>query len=274
MRRTDSCVMDSVTRTNCKRCRLEKCLGIGMKPGKVDMVDKKRGRVKATPVVITEEVSEFDEVDDIGLEVSEATTSSVERSPYSDSSLGTPSTDYSHSESVDIKVKLDIDSLVEECFLEESAEKDVDTNNQSNTTELVFELSFEEEATMEHHSPNMAILNEPTFDITFEEEFKIYELVVRKDSLVDAIFEIITDIPQFKTAILRFLSSGSVDRTAVSKRTIEGFQMFKQLLRINLETGGKVRACLDMFDEYKNVDEDVKYETFDFSLRIFHICKR
>ena len=34
-RKTDNCQVDAVSRTNCKKCRLKKCLAIGMKPEKV-----------------------------------------------------------------------------------------------------------------------------------------------------------------------------------------------------------------------------------------------
>ena len=34
-RKTDNCQVDTVSRTNCKKCRLKKCLAIGMKPEKV-----------------------------------------------------------------------------------------------------------------------------------------------------------------------------------------------------------------------------------------------
>ena len=46
MSRTDACVMDAVSGTKCKRCRLEKCLEIGMRPEKVE---KKRECAKVTP---------------------------------------------------------------------------------------------------------------------------------------------------------------------------------------------------------------------------------
>ena len=38
-RKTDNCQVDAVSRTNCKKCRLKKCLAIGMKPEKVTVVD-------------------------------------------------------------------------------------------------------------------------------------------------------------------------------------------------------------------------------------------
>ena len=81
MRGTDSCVVDQVTRTNCKKCRFRKCLEvgshqlvykvnffiflqIGMKPGKVDMsrgrgntsetlVKKRKGSTESTPSMPT-----------------------------------------------------------------------------------------------------------------------------------------------------------------------------------------------------------------------------
>ena len=39
-----ACVVDSVTRTNCKRCRLDKCLRVGMKPQLVDAVKQQKER--------------------------------------------------------------------------------------------------------------------------------------------------------------------------------------------------------------------------------------
>ena len=61
MRRTDTCVMDAENGTKCKRCRLEKCLKIGMRREKVD---KKRGWVKETAQIFVE-VDEFRDVTQI-----------------------------------------------------------------------------------------------------------------------------------------------------------------------------------------------------------------
>ena len=38
-RKTDNCQVDAVSRTNCKKCRLKKCLAIGMKPEKVTILN-------------------------------------------------------------------------------------------------------------------------------------------------------------------------------------------------------------------------------------------
>ena len=42
----------------------------------------------------------------------------------------------------------------------------------------------------------------------------------------------------------------------------------------NFMNGGLIRQSLDMFDEYKNVDESVKTETFLFSLSVFFLFIR
>ena len=72
-RSTDACQVDSVSRTNCKKCRLNKCLENGMRPEKVDRVRKKRIKAEAEEVkteaikieaVKTEELDEmYDESD-------------------------------------------------------------------------------------------------------------------------------------------------------------------------------------------------------------------
>ena len=58
-------MIDAVTRTHCKRCRLEKCLSIGMRPEKVDRVGGKRGYVVATSVETADVLREGEEVNDV-----------------------------------------------------------------------------------------------------------------------------------------------------------------------------------------------------------------
>ena len=54
----------------------------------------------------------------------------------------------------------------------------------------------------------------------------------------------------------------------------QGKDKVREIIVSNLEEGGQIRACLDMFDEYKHVEETAKKETFQFSLRVLHICTR
>ena len=278
--------MDSVTRTNCKRCRLEKCLTIGMKPGKVDMVDRKRGRVKDTAVMSAEGnfvVDEVEYVEEVKVMVSGASTSVIggnSRNASNDS----PSSDSSPSESSESSNILDIGNLVEECVVEEKLHTNLVTYNQSNaavhnkfTPKSVFDLALKDADAVDPAFPETTLYNEPDFAFTLEEEFKIYELVVRKDYLVDVILGLVFEIPQFKMSILDFLSSGKFGCNGTTARREvrrERHQTLRNVFGFNLNPGGKIRACLDMFDEYKNVDENVKYETFDFSLKVLHICNR
>ena len=260
----DGLVIDSGTRTNCKICRLEKCLKIGMKPEKVDRVGG--GHEKATTSVeIAEEAFLDDEVEDVEVTVSKAPSS---ESPSSEREL--------LSESYEI---LDMGSLVEDCVVEANLETNHVRCNQNNNfiSEQIIEVMFEVAETMEATSPNITLPNEPVFNFTLEEEFKTYELLTRKDSLVDAMFGIKFEIPQFKTGFLNILSPGEFGCKGEKENTKvkqEGFQTLQTVFGINLNPGGKIRACLDMFDEYKHVDEEVKYETFDFSLKLLQLCSR
>ena len=259
-------MVNSVTRTHCKKCRLEKCLRIGMMPEKVDRVGGKKASSVQTAEgdFVNGEVEDIEEVEVMVLEALLSESSSSDRE---------------FSESYESSDRLDIGSLVEECVLEENLETNIVRCKQKNKfiPEHIGELMFEVVKTMKATSPYVSLHNEPVFNFTLEEEFKIYELVARKDSLVDAIFGIKLEIPQFKMFILNTLSQGEFDYNGTSenhKFKKGGTQKLKTLFGISLNPGGKIRACLDMFDEYKNVDQTVKYETFDFSLKILHLCTR
>ena len=282
MRKTNACVVDMWSRTNCKKCRLEKCHRIGMRPEKVDRMARRQGRVGGTCCVPVQ-AQEAAVGDEVRGEVSELFSHVVDGGSRNPPSFESVSSDPGPSESYGSHEIVDIDDLVEECFLEPS-DKVVFTYNKNATNSKIppkgaSELTSEDDEALETPKPHTAVLKEPIVDLTFEEEFKIYELVVRKDSLVDAEFSLVSEIPQIRILLLKFLSSGGLCRNRTSenielKYFKDGFETLKHVVDVNLNLGGKIRACLDMFDEYKHVDENVKYETFEFSLKIFHICSR
>ena len=275
-------MVDTRSRTNCKKCRLEKCHRIGMRPEKVDRGARRQGRVGGTCCVPVH-ASQETEGDEVRVEVSGLSAHVVDGGSRNRPSFESLPSDLGPSESYESNEIVDIDSLVDDCFLEPAA-KIVFTYKKNATNSKippkdVFELLSEDDEAVETPKPHTAVLKEPIMDLTFEEEFKIYELIVRKDSLVDAEFCLVSEIPQIRILLLKFLSSGGLCRNRTSenielKYFKDGFETLKHVVDVNLNLGGKIRACLDMFDEYKHVDENVKYETFEFSLKIFHICSR
>ena len=90
----------------------------------------------------------------------------------------------------------------------------------------------------------------PHLNFTFEEEFRIYELLVRKEHLVDGIFEISLQIPNFLGTWKEFL---------LSQRS--GKEEYRNLVDIrneavlSIQTNGLISLSLDMFNEFKNVDQ-------------------
>merc|ERR1739838_780919 len=104
-RKTDACVVDAVSRTNCKKCRFQKCLQVGMKPEKVDRVRKKNKIIKTE---IKEEIIEENHQSD--------SCTSVETNEFfnfRDSKRS--SLDSSH----DFCSSIDISALAEECIFEQ-----------------------------------------------------------------------------------------------------------------------------------------------------------
>ena len=52
---------------------------------------------------------------------------------------------------------------------------------------------------------SLASIHNLVFELTFEEEFKTYELVVRKESLLDSIFALLYKVPLVKTFITQMI---------------------------------------------------------------------
>ena len=75
------------------------------------------------------------------------------------------------------------------------------TNNQNTasnnkfTPKQVFELTLKDVDAVDPPFPNTTLYNDPVFAFTLEEEFKVYEIVVRKDYLVDVMLGLVFEIP-------------------------------------------------------------------------------
>ena len=128
------------------------------------------------------------------------------------------------------------------------------------------------------HKPNLKPITNtvpptPNLEFTFEEEFRIYELLVRKDHLLDECFEISLQVPNFLDAwrdflLVQYQCPGLTNeyRNALEKKYERMFS--------NLLSGGSLWRSLDMFDEFKNVDQDVKVETMVPGISILNIFNR
>ena len=151
-----------------------------------------------------------------------------------------------------------MDTLVEECLLE-----NIVTEKHDHIGVI-------------HNS--LASIHNLVFELTFEEEFKTYELVVRKESLLDSIFALLYKVPLVKTFITqmilawRNLKFGTDPQSTIR----DGISHIKQLVRkkerkkenSNLEVGGRIRVCINMFDEFKKLKKEVKTKTIQSLLSI------
>ena len=146
---------------------------------------------------------------------------------------------------------IDIDTLVEECL-------------QTQVIENKGEHEIGDSATL---------MTCPSFQLTHEEEFKIFELFVRKENLMDGLFRLFYNFPGFLESFQRTLLSighgKGVDHDFV--RIIDQKSMF---IQSNLISGGTIKQSLDMFDEFRNVSEKIKNQILQFSLSVFRVCNR
>jgi len=225
-RKSNSCNVDSVSRNNCKSCRYEKCLKVGMRPEKVDRVKKKH-------------------LDDE--KVVRKTGSEIKKSVSSDGEM--------HREKnfviIEDKNPLDIDALVEECVNLEVIEK-------------IKECEV---------GDCMDLRTSPSFNLTHEEEFKIFELFVRKENLMDGLFKLFFQFPGFLESFQRTLLSIGHGK-GVDHEFVKIIDQKYSIIESNLTNGGTIRQSLDMFDEFKNVSEKIKNQVLTFSLSVFRVCNR
>ena len=113
----------------------------------------------------------------------------------------------------------------------------------------------------------------PSFQLTYEEEFKIVELFVRNEHLMDGLFRLFFQFPGFLESFQKSLLSighGEV----VHPDFIEIIDQRCVYVHSDLASGGTIRQSLDMFDEFKNVSEKIKNQVLQFSMSVFRVCNR
>jgi len=121
---------------------------------------------------------------------------------------------------------------------------------------------------------SVIVRSPPVLNLTFEEDFKIHELLVRKENLFDGIFQTFMEQPEFLPYWKQFLTSVNSRQSVLAGIGTRMVELFRKHAITNFMNGGLIRQSLDMFDEYKNVDESVKTETFFFSMSVFFLCIR
>ena len=146
------------------------------------------------------------------------------------------------------KKVVDIDSLVEECFSEDIVPFYKSSENVENTGRLC----------------------EVPFVWTHEEEFKIFELLVNKEMLLDTFWKLIFQFPRYMEAFKKDLLSFGSGRGSKSD-----FQILcdrsPRFVDHNLASDVSVRQA---FDRFEKVKENVKTEVLHFTLPIFRVCMR
>jgi len=262
-RKTDRCVVDAVNRTNCKKCRLQKCLKVGMKPEKVDHIrrkakfDKVGGNGKiAEKIKQVEEVATFHDVEQNSPESSEGSDGGIDICALVEECI------YNETKSLD-----DVEYINLSITLDKEDFSEIMHNKQEGLTQDTDQYEIE--------NISMIVPSSPVLNFTFEEEFKIHELLVRKENLFDGIFQTVMDHPESLPFWEQFLKSvDSKQSVYPGIRTNIAKRFLKNAIANFLNGGGLVRRSLDMFDEYKNVDESVKTETFLFSISVFLLVIR
>ena len=113
----------------------------------------------------------------------------------------------------------------------------------------------------------------PDLGFTFEEEFRIYELLVRKENLLDEMFEISLQFPKFLQTWKDWILSQCYGNM-MTQEYRKFLNKRQETIFYNFTSGGSIWRSLDMFDEFKNVDKNVKMETLGFSFMVMRICIR
>ena len=120
-------------------------------------------------------------------------------------------------------------------------------------------------------------LSEPVLDFTLEEEFRVYELEAMKENLFNGCFKIFLGFPNFLENISKALKSLNQGETCgfSRERVLSFHRKTRNYLRQELVKGGVFRTLLDSsFYVFNNVPDEIRIETFRFSLGVVDICMR
>ena len=237
-----------------------------MKPEKVDRV---RGKIK-----IKTEIKE-ERTEDINRE-SQSSFDSEEFVSFRDNQRSASES------SQDSRNSVDITALAEECIIEEVKFKEeilylpmkLLLSNQESNIQKDDKFTDNSEF-IESYIPSLLNRSNPTLHITFEEEFRIHELLVRKDKLVDGIFQTFMELPAFQKCFeqrLKLINSG--ENLVFNGLCNQLVVLIRNYVVPNFMSGGVIRQSLEMFDGYQYVDESVKAETFLFSMPVLHLYIR
>ena len=269
-RKNDRCQVDSVSRTNCKKCRLRKCLDIGMRPEKVDRVRKKRqmkvevkaedeGR-EAEESCLSSSVENSSPVTTEMYSMDRLSLEPLEPTPRQGGRWGIPA----GAAGVDVArlagaAGVDVARLAEETIAQEPRPWVPATVN----------------TIVQSRSPVIVQNIDPQFELTFEEDFKIHELLVRKDNVLDSYFNLMFELPSVHDMFVNFLKlCNQPEQPVVCGMNIDDVKRFNKFISGNVASGGIVRQSLEMYDEYKQVDDHAKTETFMFTIEVMALCTR
>jgi len=260
-RKTDNCQVDTVSRTNCKKCRLKKCLAIGMKPEKVDRVRKKRALKLEELEVKTEDTRENSESE---LSGAEAGSSPLQQVGLTERLVLEPLEPVPRLSKWRSHPGVDLGRLAEECVAEGPSRvwpnpaPLVESLSQSPTVNTI----------VQSRHPVIVFNSDPEFELTFEEDFRIHELLVRKDNVLDSFYSLVSQMPKFHEVFLNFTRlCNNPDQFSFPAMDIDDVKRFAKMVGQNIASDGIMRQSLEMYDEYKQVDNRVKTETFCFSIK-------
>ena len=121
----------------------------------------------------------------------------------------------------------------------------------------------------------LANLMNPVLELTLEEEFKIHELDAIKENLIEGCFKTLDrEIPNFQKCLSSQLISNSQGLFPTKETMFLMQKKIKHVFFNNLFNGGEICKFLDCYTIFKDVPEEVKLETFQFSFAVTSLCFR
>ena len=161
---------------------------------------------------------------------------------------------------------VDIGAIAEVCVLEEMEQNNFHENNFSENIENFESVNF---CTL-----TCDIL--PVMELTFEEEFRMHELEVMKEHLLNGFFKFLSDQPHFLEHLSKQLISLSLGLCTdqISDKILADREKMRNCIQEETVRGGKICKLLDSFYVFKNVPDEVRVETFQFSLSVVALCFR
>jgi len=284
----NNCKVDIVTRTNCKKCRLDRCLQSGMRPELVDATVKSKQPEKSNRPITSSGLKTTSKCDIFGgstrngqsLNVSAASNncvSVIQQTSYAQNGKTSQLRNISSNngeqdekcltetvtENYEDKTNdVDIERIAEDCYEEEEKRglknitNSISLNSKTESNSKIGTLlPFKKRRTEHYNGVLVKICDQPLLGFTFEEEFRLHKLIACREYVNEK-----TVMHMMRTDPAKVVASS--DRFNADVKMGRKITFDDEFLDFFFQAGKHIACSIfpEVYEELKHIRKDIAYK--------------